>query len=400
MKIKLNDVSNLSIWSMALIMLCSMKPWFTWDNPIVVYVLLTLFILCRSILFTSKITKRNFSLIIGIIILYTLIDIPHANDLKRIIEYIFRHVICISFIILMKIEEKKKLLKSFIELYVGILFVSCVFYLLYLINLLPISLPISISDSYYSWGFTNHIFLITPNTGFIFSRFQSIFLEPGHVGMISALCLYPLKYKWSDKRVVILIISILLSFSLAAYVLFLLGFILFKLTSSRRIFIRLLQSIAIIFALFIASFVYYENNPNSLFSELILSRFEFDEERGFVGNNRTNEQFDYYYDNVFYKNSSCLLGIGSKVQKISSKGGNSSYKVFIVSNGIIGIILLGLFFFSFVIYSKSFFMFGFFILYVASFWQRPYALWEVELVIYISTALLLMNKNRYSLCDI
>lgn len=77
--------------------------------------------------------------------------------------------------------------------------------------------------------------------------------------------------------------------------------------------------------------------------------------------------------------------------------GNSSYKVFIVQYGILGLVVLSVFFFVIVWYSKSSFVRGLLLLYVASFWQRPYALWEVELFLFISIALLAKQNEEYNL---
>lgn len=49
------------------------------------------------------------------------------------------------------------------------------------------------------------------------------------------------------------------------------------------------------------SVIFYVNNPDSVYSKLVVARLDYDEERGISGNNRTNSQFDYYYDKAFCK---------------------------------------------------------------------------------------------------
>ena len=92
------------------------------------------------------------------------------------------------------------------------------------------SYQVSINDPYYSWGFSNSLFLILPITSFPFPRFQSIFLEPGHLGMISSLMLYMIRYNMRSWQGIIIFLSSLLSMSLAAYMLLFLGMVIYKLS--------------------------------------------------------------------------------------------------------------------------------------------------------------------------
>jgi hypothetical protein len=374
------------------IMLCSMKPWFVWDNPAILYILIIFFILTR-LPFARRINKKHCVLLILCFILYTVVDVPHINDAKRFVEYIFRHFICTSLVILLLSEEKASLVKIFINFYAGVLLFSTIIYVLVILGMPIYSYQVSINDPYYSWGFSNSLFLILPITSFPFPRFQSIFLEPGHLGMISSLMLYMIRYNMRSWQGIIIFLSSLLSMSLAAYMLLFLGMVIYKLS-----FGNLLKTITFLLMILMTCTMAYNFFPNSYFSQAILLRLEYDEDKGFKGNNRISEDFEYYYNNKFYKTEHVLLGIGGdNISTISGEGGNSSYKVFIVQYGILGLVVLSVFFFVIVWYSKSSFVRGLLLLYVASFWQRPYALWEVELFLFISIALLAKQNEEYNL---
>lgn len=325
--------------------------------------------------------------------MYTVVDVPHINDAKRFVEYIFRHFICTSLVILLLSEEKASLVKIFINFYAGVLLFSTIIYVLVILGMPIYSYQVSINDPYYSWGFSNSLFLILPITSFPFPRFQSIFLEPGHLGMISSLMLYMIRYNMRSWQGIIIFLSSLLSMSLAAYMLLFLGMVIYKLS-----FGNLLKTITFLLMILMTCTMAYNFFPNSYFSQAILLRLEYDEDKGFKGNNRISEDFEYYYNNKFYKTEHVLLGIGGdNISTISGEGGNSSYKVFIVQYGILGLVVLSVFFFVIVWYSKSSFVRGLLLLYVASFWQRPYALWEVELFLFISIALLAKQNEEYNL---
>ena len=373
-------------------MLCSMKPWFVWDNPAILYILIIFFILTR-LPFARRINKKHCVLLILCFILYTVVDVLHINDAKRFVEYIFRHFICTSLVILLLSEEKASLVKIFINFYAGVLLFSTIIYVLVILGMPIYSYQVSINDPYYSWGFSNSLFLILPITSFPFPRFQSIFLEPGHLGMISSLMLYMIRYNMRSWQGIIIFLSSLLSMSLAAYMLLFLGMVIYKLS-----FGNLLKTITFLLMILMTCTMAYNFFPNSYFSQAILLRLEYDEDKGFKGNNRISEDFEYYYNNKFYKTEHVLLGIGGdNISTISGEGGNSSYKVFIVQYGILGLVVLSVFFFVIVWYSKSSFVRGLLLLYVASFWQRPYALWEVELFLFISIALLAKQNEEYNL---
>jgi len=211
--------------------------------------------------------------------------------------------------------------------------------------------------------------------------------------------LYVNQYNLKRISVFILFISVLISFSLAAYVLLILGMILYYLLKSKHYFRRVFRVSFFLCSAVVISVIFYVNNPDSVYSKLVVARLDYDEERGISGNNRTNSQFDYYYDKAFLQKNDAFLGIGDEefVRRFGS--GNSSYKTFIVQNGIISLFFLLAFYCMLVYYCLSPVYVGLLILYAASFLQRPYALWEIELFLFMSAGSILKYKYNDKLFD-
>ncbi len=70
------------------------------------------------------------------------------------------------------------------------------------------------------------IFFLIKTRGYnAFYRFNGPFLEPGHLSMIVAILLYANKYDFKNNRYLwVLLVTIVLSFGLAGYVITIIGF--------------------------------------------------------------------------------------------------------------------------------------------------------------------------------
>ena len=393
-------LSKLSIIILCVIMLYSMKPWFFWNGTTaILYALILLFISVRLPFIKKTLKRKQFILCCLCLLMYSSVDLLDLVHPVFIIQYLFRNLLLVFFVILFSNDEKRNLVRIFTKVYSVILFVSIIAYIFYLLD---ISIPYTIMRYEYNTGypsFKNYIFLIIRNETEFFSRFQSIFLEPGHVGMISSLLLYVNQYNLKRISVFILFISVLISFSLAAYVLLILGMILYYLLKSKHYFRRVFCVSFFLCSAVVISVIFYVNNPDSVYSKLVVARLDYDEERGISGNNRTNSQIDYYNDKAFLQKNDAFLGIGDEefVRRFGS--GNSSYKTFIVQNGIISLFFLFAFYCMLVYYCLSPVYVGLLILYAASFLQRPYALWEIELFLFMSAGSILKYKYNDKLFD-
>lgn len=374
--------------------ICSAKPWFSWGFDVLLY-LGIVFDLCGLILLFHQTYFK--STILNILIFFV-VSIPILKIGLDPINLVFRGIIkiVIPFIIILlfNLNLKKNLLVLVIKVYSIIIFVSLIGFTLFLLGLkLPYSY-IENSNPYYD-NFVNYYFFIEENSFHFFHRFNSIFTEPGHVGMINAILLYINGFSLKKWENITLTLGLVLSFSLAGYMLYLIGILLFLLSTSKNIkflLFRIFCSV-ILLSIGIAAITYYAPQDN-IFTSLILDRISFNESGEFSGNNRTTLNFDRNYTQ--YKNTrEFYSGLSSKDFGDHFNGTpNSSVTSFIYENGILSLIFTFIFllFYTFTYYSKQ--GVGLLIIIVLSFLQRPYFFWAIESFSYLCAIPFFYSKTH------
>lgn len=209
-------------------------------------------------------------------------------------------------------------------------------------------------------------------------RFCGPFLEPGHQSLMCCLLLFANRYSLKKNPLLwILVVSILMSFSLAGYVIFLIGFLL---VSIRNIYYMVALTALVGGSwLFVTDVWQGGNNPVNM---LIVQRLEYDKEKGVAGNNRTAKVTDYFYK-ASINDGTIWMGVrGSKraLEKIKGAG----YKVFLLRYGIWGLIFVSILYLSLipkganVRYSASFVL-----IIILVFLQRAYPDWYSWLLPYV-----------------
>lgn len=392
-------LSDFSLLLLCLIMLQSMQIYFLWGRGAIALGIVGLFLMLRIPIFPKQSDSKKIRLCFTFMLLYVVVDMVHIEQLFTCFQFVIRHIFLFFVVIHLADSEKSRLLDLFTKIYASILLVSL---LIYITVILGMNIPYSIFHP--SWDttyppFRNYLFLLMRDELEFFPRFQSMFIEPGHVGMIAALLLYVNRYNLKNPFVFILLCGLVVSFSLAAYILFIFGVFIYYIIDGHNRLYRCLKSLLIIAMVAFASIMAYVSDPNSVYSKLIIERLDISEDRGFKGNNRTSKSFDGYYEH-FFETSDCVFGIGNEFgETLNKNGGNSSYKTFIVQYGIVGILLLATFYLLYLKYHYSPFMLGMFLLYAASFWQRPYALWEAELFLFIGAPFYQMKQEAPSSLD-
>lgn len=379
--ITLKRYSDISVAIAVAMAIISMSPWMFWQNTYHKY-LIILFLFLRLIIFNKRISQRQ------LLSLYFLIPFAYfypkflIDPISVSIEKFFAVIIILPFIILFNNEERKLFLKWTINIFSILFFISLV---AFAIKMFVYELPhteIKNSNAYYP-PFLNYYFFVIQEDWGLLTRFQGMITEPGHVGMISSLLLYVNRYSLKKWQNFIMTISLIWSFSLAGYLLYIIGLSLFLISKSKnpvKIFARFIFLIIILISTIkIISTVY----PNSMVYELIISRLEFDETKGIKGNNRNTGLFEQTY-NQFKNTQYYYQGMPTSLyaQKFSGTA-NSSYKTFVMSNGILGLLSLIFFIIGLVIAFPSRLGIGFMILIIISFIQRPYFTWEIESITYI-----------------
>ena len=153
-------------------------------------------------------------------------------------------------------------------------------------------------------------------------RFQSVFLEPGHMTMGLAPLLFVNKYNLKNRYVLILFIAQMLSLSLAGYMMMMIGYgilFLFDKQSKKSKLISVLLSVILISS--IASFM-QNSFENNIFDDLIFRRMQF-ENGHFVGDNRSSIYLDRQFEDVV---SSSDILTGRYFNAEMSEKGVAGYK--------------------------------------------------------------------------
>lgn len=234
----------------------------------------------------------------------------------------------------------------------------------------------------------NYIFLIHHADAIAdlasFPRFCGPFLEPGQLATFLSFLLLLLKFDFSKKSRYVLLVALLVSFSLAGYVLALMGVVLVKSQKIKKF-------LPLIFLLVISYFVGKSyNDGDNLLNKYILVRLEYDEEKGISGNDRSSAVADIIFEEELMANSKNLL-FGLPYYRGEAIGG-SGYKFYLINYGIFNLLFL---LFSYIIISSSAKnkrdMLIFLALIIASFLQRA-----TPLIFYIPFLYFLMIDNNKS----
>jgi hypothetical protein len=299
----------------------------------------------------------------------------------------------VLFILLLRDSIKIKLLQSITSALALVLFISLFFWLLFLFGLPIPHSRINFNDGQY-WFDNYYFFLSNLNNFYGIPRFSSIFIEPGHLGIITSFLLYANKFELRRKEVLILFIATLFTLSLAAYLLLIISAFVFVLLKSKKP----TSSLILLFCLLTAGYYFSLsfNNGSNVVNNVIIERLQYNN-GDIVGNNRFSSTMDSYFEE-FIRSDNVYIGIGNTKYKYMDLGANAGYKVFLVQYGIIGTLLLFLFYLSLIMEYKSKLAIWFLFIYSLSFLQASYALWASELIIFITAMplLKLSNKNNFN----
>lgn len=232
--------------------------------------------------------------------------------------------VVISSFCLMNPEQKVGIFRRFYQL---VQITNAIAICLYIINLLRIDIGFQ-RVVYYrpeaeKFGlFYDKLWIFAIYMG---NRLCGIYNEPGGLGTLCALMfIVTNRYtKWWEKM--ILIIAGGLSFSFAFYLLMFLYFAVYIIRKSWMNMIYIFVFILVFFAIPKIDF------KNELLNSTA-ARFELTKD-GLKGDNRTNDEFDYKFDEL-KQGSQIWLGLGKDA--LGVQFGASSYKIWIVEFGILG----------------------------------------------------------------
>ena len=369
--------------SCVLMLLASMSAYFFWGIPIAYFYILSilLFIMYQAVAKSKNDIHFQGRFLIPVLALF-LLDLPKADIIP-----IKTTLLCVVLYQMLSLsdEKRKEVLEFSGKSYALILLISLTFFLLSWFISLPSFGYIYFDDGRADYAYENYFFFLKLTSIIRGFRFTSIFLEPGHVGMICAFFVYAFKFSFKKWYVVVFVVALLFTISLAGYLLLIAGFVFYSLCQKGWAFVKylLIGAIICIPAYFVA--LNY-NGGDNLVNSFIIERLQYDDEQGLVGNNRTDDATtDRFYS--FIGTSDFWLGYSSDQYarlRDSDIIHGAGYKIFFFQHGIIGIILLLVFYIGLAKRSKNRkYMYLMVLLYAVCFVQRAYPLWVAWLLPFV-----------------
>jgi len=375
-------------YSLLLVFFTSLRAWFTWGFMPAIITSISLFIFIIFILENKEIDLHFKKYIKSVFVLFCL-EIYCAGDLN-INAFIFAILTAtlISVVLLLSDELKKEIFSFLSSIVAIIVFISLIEWLVFLIGIeLPHS-TVDFNDRQYVFN-NYYLFLKNLSQFEIIPRFSCVFLEPNYLGMILSFILFINKYDIKKKSVVVMIIANLFTLSLAAYILMITSLLLIFGTKSKKAVTSILLLIISLCIIYLFALSY--NDGNNIINEYIFERLRF-ENGDIIGNDRFSESLDLYYSKFITQND-LYSGIGTINYMQENLGANAGYKVFIIQHGLIGAILIFILYYSIIVKDLSKATISFFVIYALSFLQGAYALWEFELILFI-TAIPCLNSTE------
>lgn len=288
--------------------------------------------------------------------------------------YTFMTYLPVIMLIMLPTDYKKDLLQFITKWYSIMLGIGLLEYFVTLFAGLP-SIGKFIHPTYKPY--VNYIFYIKTTYDYgTFERFNAFFLEPGHQALLSTFLIIANSFKFKkNPYCIVLLLGVLFSFSLAGYLLLFTAWALFWIKNlTRAIIVGIAMTGFIIFAI-------NWNLGNNAVNELIISRLEYDEEKGIKGNNRYYNDTDFIFQKA-QKSGRSVTGIKDYVNMKLING--AGFKIYVISYGWIGVILAALFYLS-VIPSRCNVRYTsiFLIVLALCFTQRSYPGWYSWLLPYV-----------------
>lgn len=351
-------------------MLDSIHAWFLWSIPVFFLDCITAFV-AMLYLNTSKRRRKmtvNDQFIFLLFCLSTVWQQWGGFEIFSSFHPSFFFLLCFSS------EIYRRLIKSWTTTYAFIIAVSLAAWLFLNVNpntsLLPNLGVISNFDND-SYVYENYVICLYRPLSL---RFNSIFLEPGHVAMYAVFTIAVNKFDLRKWQTIILIIGIIFTFSLAGYILIIVGTFLYNLLS-RNSFKRSFAGLALLGAIVVPGYFYAKdyNHGNNLVNLLIIDRLEYNEETGIEGNNRTTQSTNIIFNRLL-SSIDLLMGLPEsefKSYMTSNRIHGAGYKIFLLHKGIVGVALfLLIYYLLYRRYRDKRLGMTLFLLYIISFIQR------------------------------
>ena len=349
---KLSIVRLFFYIGLTIAILGAMQPWFMWPFAAYYTLIAATFVFFSFLIDNGQQTHlfRREGFVIPIVLFFLstfVMRLVNKNNIIGFISISFDLIIYYSLLRLDK-EEMRHMMDCLTKLLAAFLVISILGWVLYLVGFPSPYIDSANDDLGYSYE--NHfIFMIDDRwDAMIIPRFNSIFLEPGHLGTLTSLFLMNQLGKWKKWYNIVLLITTLLTFSLAAYVLLPIIALMGAWAKGKRIIIAIISIIVVIVSIGIGALYY--NDGDNLVNNLIMARLEISDDGKLEGDNRVTDSFDAEYQS-FLSSSDLLTGREYSMEKFGF--GNSGYRVFLYDNGLIALLLVALFYLSLAVSSRQ-----------------------------------------------
>lgn len=399
----------LKLFSLAVFleMISGAYPWFFWNiNTNYLFVLCTIvtFVYLKKNKLKLNISSR-YGLGFTLLFVSTLLNVDSHTINERIYQ------IC-SFLPMLAIVSNKtygeRVYVTIAKWLSYILVPSMLLHVLFLAIGFPPSIVIineTVPDNYIYFNY----FILVKNI--IMSdyqiRFCSIFLEPGYLGTMLSFLLYVGRFDFKKSYNVVFLLALILTLSLAGFVITALAWVLIKLQEGKSIK-RLFQIVCVLGIVYYGGISY--NGGNNILNEQILSRLQYDKDKGISGNNRASHMAEAYFD-YYMHTGEILFGVGQQqVRKINGGGTGgvdfndqirgAGYMIFFITNGIIEAVIIFFGYLMFVLKTDRKYGYGFLLLIVITFVQAAYPLSPSWLIPFIFGCILNSGKNENRNIDI
>ena len=373
---QMDKKQSMLVWSFVLFIFASIPPFFFWNISAYIYAITSFGFLFFGLWEKPQNQFRKIALFL-FFIFYLYSSLTVYEDLNFIGKLWNEYTLFIAIAIFFISDENWKVIYNR-------------FLIIYTISLIPSLLVyfgaiwggIDIPHTYLpplnelkDYGYQAYPFMVISD-GFDMYRFNGYYDEPGVIGNVSGVLLIVNRCNMRDWKNWILLISGLFSFSLYFYGIVSLYILFF---GPKKV------KIAIISLLFVA--MTYLTTSDNVFSNLILARLEMGDNGELVGDNRTHESFDLFY-NKFLGSDKSWFGYGFLYSSKVVDTGGQSYKHLIVDHGIImTIIYIMAFLFYYMSYNiKKTHLFFLLMILFSILFQRPFISKLLYLFLMISPA--------------
>lgn len=237
-------------------------------------------------------------------------------------------------------QELRRLGDFLVRCMAVLLSISISFYILYLVGFhLPHH---SLVPENFDYTFESYRFFLVDDrfNMELIPRFNSVFLEPSHLGMFCIALLYSQIGKWNNWRCYVLFLAIVMSFSLAAYICMVAMLFSSAWMKGKAVMGKIILLAAMVGGILVGSMFYHRGD--NLVNILIVQRLMTKDDGSMEGDNRTTAVFTKEYEK--FSNSIDVLW-GNGIDSMDKFGfGNAGYRVYIYKNGLISVLALIAFF--------------------------------------------------------